>query len=82
MVTIHKSESTKDTNGNLVPYMRVHKLQATKKTRTFSEDEIDDCYIAKMTDGRFQVFTASFMETKHHEVFTEKDLHESFNEIL
>lgn len=81
MVTLHKPTSTKDTNGALVPTMVVHKLQATKDTRSFKSGETDDCYIAKMTDGRFQVFTASFMETKHHEVFSEKDLHESFNEL-
>lgn len=63
------------------PVMPRHRLTATKDTRTFKKDESDECFITRMSDGRFAVFTATFAEqTKHMEVFTETDLHESFIE--
>lgn len=81
MVKLHKPEMI--TNGkDAAPVMYKHQLQATKKTKTFEKDEIASCYIARMSDGRYAVMDANFLNyTKHYEVFTETDLDESFNEI-
>lgn len=63
------------------PVMPRHRLTATKDTRTFKKDESDECFITHMSDGRYAVFSAIFAgPTKHMEVFTESELHESFIE--
>lgn len=63
-----------------VPVMPLHKLTANKKTRAFKDGETVVCFISKMTDGRFSVMNGHFLRTTHYEVFTEKELHESFTE--
>ena len=81
MVILHTPQATIGKNGEIAPVMPRHRLTAKKKTRTFEEGEVENCFIAKMSDGRYQVFDAVFAgPTKHHEVFTEQDLHDSFEE--
>jgi len=79
MVTIHTLEFVKQGE---VPYMPVHPLTATKQTRAFKDGEKQRCFIFKMTDGRFAVSNATFKNVTHYEVFTEKELHESFTESI
>lgn len=81
MVTLHRPTATIGNNGEIAPVMPIHKLTAKKDTRTFTAGEQQDCYIAKMSDGRYQVFDATFINvTNHHECFTEQELHDSFDE--
>lgn len=64
------------------PPMPVHKLKATKKTDSFKVGEECDCFIIKMDNNRFAVTEANFLNvTNHYEVFDEKQLHDSFDEI-
>lgn len=63
--------------------MPVHLLKAKIDTQSFKKDEEAKCFISTMSDGRFAVTDANFSNfTKHYEVFTEKELHEFFDEIL
>lgn len=63
------------------PIMPVHQLKAKADTRQFKKDDEAKCFISKMSDGRFAVTDANFKNfTKYYEVFTEKELHESFDE--
>jgi hypothetical protein len=78
MVKLHNPEM--QSNGS-APVMPRHFLEATKDTRSFKKGETDTCFITLMSCGRYSVMTAIFAgHTKHYEVFTEKELHESFNE--
>jgi hypothetical protein len=65
-----------------VPIMPVHQLTAKKDSRHFKDGEHVACYLFKMTDGRFAVSNASFRTITHYEVFTEKELHDTFDEKL
>lgn len=80
MVKLHAP--TMNYNGkDAAPVMPRHRLTATKDTRRFKKGESDECFITKMSDGRYSVMTAIFAgPTKHYEVFTEDELHESFTE--
>lgn len=62
------------------PVMPVHPLTAKKDTRAFKEGESVACYIFKMQDGRYGVSNATFKNITHYEVFTEAELHDSFDE--
>jgi hypothetical protein len=82
MVTIHTPQTTDDGMGNKMPVMPRHKLMAKTKTKTFEIGEIVECFIARMTCGRYEVMDANFYNTtEHFEVFTYEDLHNSFEEI-
>jgi hypothetical protein len=77
MVTINAPQM----NADKQPVMYTHSLTATRKTKTFKVGESAVCFITRMSDGRFAVMDASFAQvTKHYEVFTESELHESFTE--
>lgn len=79
MVTIHTPQM--QANGD-TPIMPVHTLQATTDTKTFKKGETAKCFITKMSDGRFSLMDANFLNTTvHYEVHSEESLHESFTEI-
>lgn len=78
MVTIHPINRVQ--KGE-TPMMWRHNLEATKETKTFKENERHVCMISKMDNGRFGVFSASFAGGKYEVIESEKDLHESFQEI-
>lgn len=64
-----------------LPIMPVHRLKAVKKTKTFEVDEIGECFITIMSDGRYSIMDADFLNyQKHYQVFTEKELHDSFED--
>lgn len=81
MVTIHVPEMTITNGKSAAPVMYRHLLTAIKETRSFKEGETAECFITKMSDGRFAVTDANFGKfTPHYEVFTEDELHNSFTE--
>jgi hypothetical protein len=81
MVTIHSPEMTQ-TKERFIPIMPRHRIEATRDTRTFNKGDVAECFIARMSDGRFMVMDDSFASvTIHYEVHTEKSLHESFTEL-
>jgi hypothetical protein len=81
MVHLHNPEMVSVDKNTAAPIMHRHMLTATRRTRSFKEGESAECFIAKMSDGRFMVMGADFMNyTEHYEVFTEHELHESFSE--
>lgn len=66
-----------------MPIMPKHTLTALVNTKTFVKGETAECFIAKMQDGRYEVFDANFGRiTAHMEVFTEEELHNSFEERI
>ena len=81
MVTLKNPQANIDKDGRILPVMPVHRITAKRNTKTFSAGQTSDVFITRMTDGRLSVFDASFKNTqKHYEVFTEEDLHDSFDE--
>lgn len=80
MVTINQIDRLSKPDD--LPQMWKHNLKATKKTRQFKKDEVVMCFITIMSDKRYAVTDADFSNvTKHYEVFSKKELHESFEEI-
>lgn len=62
--------------------MPVHTLTANTPTKCFRLGERADCFIVKMDNNRFAVTDADFKGvTPHYEVFTENELHDTFNEV-
>lgn len=83
MVILHAPQVNDDGKGNKFPVMPRHMLTAKVKTKTFVKGETAECFIAKMQDGRYEVFDANFgRNTAHMEVFTEQELHDCFDERI
>jgi hypothetical protein len=84
MVILHNPEmATGKTKADFAPVMHRHHLTATKNTRSFKAGDFSQCFITKMTCGRFAVMSADFLNfTKHYEVFNADELQESFNEFV
>lgn len=70
-------------NGEIVPVMFRHTLLVTKDAPSFKKGETIQCFIAKYDNGRYCVWTASFIDIPNYHVFeSEKELHEHFDENL
>jgi hypothetical protein len=81
MVTLHNPQATVGKNGEILPVMPVHILTVKRDTRSFQTGQSARCYITIMSDGRYAVFDASFtFPQKWYEVFTEDELHITFDE--
>ena len=78
MVTIHP---IKRVQKDGTPEMWRHVLRANKETKTFKLDEVHTCFVAKMDNGRFAVFSASFSGGKYEVIESEMALHHSFTEM-
>lgn len=64
------------------PVMHKHSLKVLKSAPTFNEGDTVLCFIAKYDNGRYCVFTASFVRIDHYHVFdSENQLHEHFEEL-
>lgn len=65
-----------------MPVMHKHELLVLKSSPSFEEGQKVVCFIAKYDNGRYCVFTASFIRIDHYHVFNSlDDLNEHFEEL-
>ena len=81
MVTINSTQVIVGKDG-FTPVMHQHNLKCLQSTRKFTEGENLKCYVAKYADSRFAVWDASWLHHNKYEVFTERELHEVFEESI
>jgi hypothetical protein len=82
MVNIRATE-TINTKEGPTPVMHRHSLRVLKDAPGgFKRDANIICLIAKYDNGRYCVFTASFIKIDHYHVFDSlEELHETFEEL-
>lgn len=70
-------------NGLKMPMMHRHTLKVLKPAPSFNEGDTIVCFIAAYDNGRYAVFTASFVRVDNYHVFESLDeLNEHFEEQL
>lgn len=80
MVTINKMEVYIGKDG-VTPVMYQHNLNVLKTTKPFIEGETIRCYVSKYSNGRFAVWDVDFHHHNKYKVFSEEELHATFNEV-
>jgi hypothetical protein len=81
MVTL-LSKQTINTKEGPTPIMHKHKLKCLKDAPSFESGKEGEYWIAEYDNGRFCVFTASFILVDQYHVFnSEQELHEHFEEL-
>lgn len=82
MVTFNKPEMMPgDGKRAPMPVMHKHRLTCIKDAPNFPTGTTGDFYIAKYDNGRYCVFTASFIRIDNYHVFaSEQELHDTFEE--
>jgi hypothetical protein len=82
MVNINRKDGYIGADKNFVPTMHKHQLKCLRTAPSFNAGESGIYYIAQYDNGRFCVFTASFIKIDQYHVFnSEQELHEHFEEI-
>lgn len=81
MVTINKMEVIAGKDG-ILPIMHQHNLSVLKSTKQFTEGETLKCYVSKYANNRFAVWDAYWGHHNKYEVFSEEELHSTFNETF
>lgn len=81
MVKINQKEVIITKDG-ITPVMRVHTLTCQKETKVFSEGSVNKVYVAEMDNNRFAVWDSHWGHHNKYEVFSENELHSTFNEVL
>lgn len=81
MVKINQKEVIVTKDG-ITPVMRVHTLICTRDTKQFKKDETVKTYVAEMDNNRFAVWDSHWTHHNKYEVFSQEELHKTFNEVL
>jgi hypothetical protein len=80
MVILHKIQPT---TGGYFPVVPRHQVTVARQHGPFRQtDEAIEVFIQKMSCGRYGVIENGWKSAAKYAVFTEKELHETFNELL
>lgn len=81
MVKINKKDGGMAKDGTFSPVMWRHVLDVIATIGPFVEGERVTCYVAEYNDNRFAVWDVDFRHHNKYKVFSENELHATFNEV-
>lgn len=82
MVKLEKKEGNMAKDGSFSPVMWRHNLQVILPFCSFVPGDTVTCFIAEYDNNRYAVWDVDFRHHNNYKVFSEEELHATFNERL